>query len=125
MLSAYWPVKPLLVQRCSVGAVGAVALHGGAPRGVAEAGDHTAQQVGEQERRPLGTGAGLFADQVPTRAVVRRVAGVGTGGIVLVFLQPEGVNGGADGAPYRGALHDALSTAVVSGSLLRACVAYP
>ena len=100
-------------------------MHGGTPRGVAEAGHHTAQQVSQQERRGLRAALRLLADQVPTHAVIGGIARVRPGGVVLVFLQPEGVNGVAGGAPDRGALHDALSTAVVSGSLLRACVAYP
>jgi len=115
----------LLIEVRAVGAIGAVALHGGAPRWVTEAGHHTVQQVGEQERRGLRAGAGLLANQVPTHAVVRRVAGVRPRGIVLVFLQPEGVNGGAGGAPDRGALHDALPAAIVPVPLLRAIRACP
>ena len=55
---------------------------------------------------------------MPTHAVRGGIARVRPRGIVLVFLQPEGVNGGAGGATRRGALHDPLPTAIIPVPLL-------
>jgi hypothetical protein len=68
--------------------------------GYTEAGHHTAQQVRQQERCGLRAGARLLPDQVSTHAVGGRVARVRPRGVVLVFLQPEGIDRVADGATH-------------------------
>ncbi len=67
-----------------------IAQDGSAAHRVADTGDHTAQQIGEQE---FGLAAIEFADQVPCQAVVVFVVVAGATAVIDVILHAKGVHG--------------------------------
>ncbi len=82
--------RALAIGTVAIGPVDLIAQHRRAAHRVADAGDHAAQQIGEQE---FGLAAIEVADQVPCQAVVVFVAVAGATAVIDVILHAKGVDG--------------------------------
>ncbi len=81
--------RALAVGTVAIRPVDLIAQHRRAVRRVADTGDHTAQQIGEQE-----FGATIeFADQVPCQAVVVFVVVADATAVIHVILHAKGIDG--------------------------------
>ena len=81
--------RALAIGIVAIRPVDLIAQHRRAVRRVADAGDHTAQQIGEQE---FGLATIEFAEQVARQAVVVLVAVAGATAVIDVILHAKGVH---------------------------------
>src|SRR5260221_3120612 len=82
--------RALAIGIVAIGPIDLIAQHRRAARRIADAGDHTAQQIGEQE---FGLAAIEVADQAACQAVVVFVAVAGATAVIHVILHAKGVHG--------------------------------